>query len=135
MSELFVARSARFAQWASDVGLSKNVFKLAIAEEPLKELVAAAGWAGETDWTLVKKETVEGLTEEAAFARLAQREKWIDPKFYPRLKGVSGIFKILPANVENQLLVSLSLANRPLPKELKLKPADFAAYMIHVARG
>ena len=134
MSTIYVARSARFSQWASDVGLSKNVFKLGIAEEPVKELIAT-GWAGETDWVLVKKEPAEGLAEETALVRLAQREKAIDPKFYPKLKGALGFFKVLPANVENQLLVSLSLANRPLPKEVKLKPADFAAYLIHNARG
>ena len=134
MAVIYVARSARFAQWASDVGLSKNVFKLGVAEEPIKDLIAA-GWAGETDWTLVKKEEADGLSEEAVLARLAQREKPIDPKFYPKLKGATGIFKVQPANVENQLLVTLSLANRPLPKELKLKPADFAAYLIHNARS
>ena len=135
MSTLYVARSASLGKWASDVGLSKHVFKLGVTDEPIKQVVAS-GWAGEADWSLVKAEEVEGLTEEQAIERLAKKEKMIDPNLYPRIKGTRGIFKVLPAHVENHIVVTRALGGEPerAGVELKLKPADFAAYLIHNAR-
>lgn len=134
MATLYVARSAKLGKWASDVGLSKNVFKIGCTDEPLKPLLEA-GWCGESDWTLVKKETVEGLDEEQAIARLAQKAKLIDPNFYPKLKGARGVFKVLPEHVENHIVVSRAMAGHELLETGKLKPADFAAYLIHNAKG
>ena len=129
MTTIYVARSSKLSKWASDVGLSKHVFKLGCTEEDLKALVAA-GWAGETDWVVIKKQAVDGLAEADAVERVARREKLIDPKFYPKLKGASGVFKVVPAHVENHILVSRALAGSAERVELKLKPADFADYLI-----
>jgi hypothetical protein len=129
MTVLFVARSAALAKWASDVGLSKHVYKVGVAEEPLKP-VLAAGWCGETDWTLVKKADAEAVDEEAAIGRLAVKERMIDPNLYPRLKGTRGVFKVAPQHVENHILVGRALAGESELKELKLKPTDFADYLI-----
>ena len=68
MGILYVARSPKLCRWASDVGLGKNIFKVGIAEGDPKPL-AAAGWAGESDWTITRKQTVEGLSEDEAAAR------------------------------------------------------------------
>jgi hypothetical protein len=129
MAVLFVARSAKLSKWASDVGLSKHVYKVGIAEEPLKP-VLAQGWCGETDWMLVKKAAAAGLEEEAAIERLAAKERMIDPGLYPRLKGTRGVFKVAPAHVENHILVTRALAGEAELKELKLKPGDFADYLL-----
>ena len=129
MSTIYVARSSKLSKWASDVGLSKHVFKLGLTDEDPKAL-AAAGWAGETDWQLVKKQPVEGLTEAEAVARVARKAKLIDPNIYPKLRGAVGVFKVLPAHVENHILVSRALAGEAERIELKLKPADFADYLI-----
>jgi hypothetical protein len=129
MAVLFVARSAKLSKWASDVGLSKHVYKLGIAEEPLKPLLVQ-GWCGETDWTLVKKVEAGALEEAAAIERIAAKERMIDPNLYPRLKGTRGVFKVAPAHVENHILVARALAGEAELKELKLKPADFADYLI-----
>jgi hypothetical protein len=129
MATIYVARSSKLGKWASDVGLSKHVFKLGCTDEDPKAL-AAAGWAGETDWQVVKKQDVEGLTEAEVIERVARKEKLIDPNFYPRLRGALGVFKVLPAHVENHILVSRALAGEAERVELKLKPADFADYMI-----
>jgi hypothetical protein len=129
MATIYVARSSKLSKWASDVGLSKHVFKLGCTDEDLKALTAA-GWAGETDWVILKKQPVDGLAEADAVERVARREKLIDPKFYPKLKGAAGVFKVMPAHVENHILVSRALAGSAERVELKLKPVDFADYLI-----
>ena len=129
MATIYVARSSKLCKWASDVGLSKHVFKLGCTDEDLKAL-ATAGWAGETDWVVIKKQAVDGLAEADAVERVARREKLIDPKFYPKLKGATGVFKVVPAHVENHILVSRALAGSAERVELKLKPIDFAEYLI-----
>jgi hypothetical protein len=132
MSILYVAKSIKLAKWGSDVGLSKYLFKLGVAEGPLKALVAQ-GWAGESDWAVIKKQDVDGLDEEAAIARLALKEKMVDPNYYPKLKGARGIFKVPPEHVENSIVVARAMANNEVLDPGKLKPADFAAFMIENA--
>jgi hypothetical protein len=127
---IYVARSKALSQWGYDVGLSKNIFKVGYTEEPIKDVIAA-GFAGETDWVLVKKQDdVEGTTEDEVIARLAAKVKMIDPRLNPRIKDTAGIFKVLPTQVENHLLVSRALADEPELKDLKIKPIDIAAYLI-----
>ena len=133
MTVLFVARSAKLSKWASDVGLSKHVYKVGIAEEPLKP-VLTAGWCGETDWTLVKKAEAGDIGEAAAIELLAKKERMIDPNLYPRLKGATGVFKVAPAHVENHILVARALTGEGGIQDLKLKPADFADYLIKNAQ-
>jgi hypothetical protein len=133
MSTIYVARSTALGKWASDVGLSKHVYKIGVTDEPVKPLIEA-GWAGETDWTLVKQDAIDGVAEDEAVERLAKKEKMIDPRLYPRIKGTAGIFKVLPAHVENHIIVARALAGGAERIEIKLKPADFAAYLIHNAR-
>ena len=104
MAILYVARSPRLSRWASDVGLGKNIYKLGIAEGDPKPL-AAAGWAGESDWTITRKQTVEGLSEDEALEKLARKEKMVEPRLYPKLKGATGVFRLTPARVENHHVV------------------------------
>lgn len=132
MPVLYVARSAKLARWASDVGLGKHVYKLGISEDDPKSL-AAAGWAGEADWKIVRRDEVEGLSEEAALERLGKKERMIDPNIYPKLKGAVGVYRVSAQHVENHILVSRALAGSSDRLDLKLKPADFAAYLVHNA--
>ncbi|MGH7060105.1 MAG: hypothetical protein ACREFH_06960 [Stellaceae bacterium] len=132
MATIYVARSVKLGRWASDVGLGRHVFKVGVAEGDPKAL-AAAGWAGESDWAILRRQPVEGLGEEEALARLGRREKMIDPNLYPKLKGTAGVFRLTPARVENHILVTRALAGDSNRAELKLKPADFADYLIHNA--
>jgi hypothetical protein len=132
MSVIFVARSARLARWASDVGLGKHVFKIGVAEGDPKPL-AVAGWAGETDWTILRRRPVDDLTEEEAILRLARNEKMVDPKLYPKLKGAVGVFRLTQARVENHIIVTRALAGDSDRADVKLKPTDFADYLIHNA--
>jgi hypothetical protein len=132
MGVIFVARSAKLCKWAFDVGLSKHVFKVGYSDDDPKPLVEK-GWAGETDWSLVKKRDAEGVDEDAILARLARKEKMVDPAYYPRLRGAKGVFKVPPEHVENHILVSRAMAGDTQRLDLKLKPADFADYLIHNA--
>jgi hypothetical protein len=129
MGILYVARSAKLSRWASDVGLGKHVYKVGVAAGDPKPL-AAAGWAGESDWTIVRKEAVEGLDEEEALTRLARKERVIEPRLYPKLKGAAGVFRVAPTRVENHIIVTRALAGESDRVEMKLKPADFAAYLM-----
>jgi hypothetical protein len=132
MGVLYVARSAKLSRWASDVGLGKHVYKVGVAEGDPKPF-AAAGWAGESDWTVVRKQAVEGLDEAEALARLGRKEKVIDPNLYPKLKGALGVFRLTPTRVESHIIVTRALAGDSDRVEIKLKPGDFADYLIHNA--
>jgi hypothetical protein len=133
MSVIYVARSVKLSRWASDVGLGKHVYKVGVCDDDPKAH-ATAGWAGETDWTLVKKDEVDGLDESAAIERLAAKEKMVDPRLYPKLKGVLGVFRLTETKVENSMIVARALAGGSDKSAFKLKPADFAAYLINNAR-
>jgi hypothetical protein len=133
MTTIYVARSANLGKWGSDVGVSKHLFKVGVAEADPKELLAE-NWAGESDWTIVSSKPLDEPVDEATvLERLARKEKLIDPKLYPKLKGAVGVFKVLPAHVENHIIVTKALAGGETSADLKLKPADFAAFLIHNA--
>jgi hypothetical protein len=133
MPSIYVARSVKTGKWGSDVGLGKHVYKVGVTDGDPKE-AAAEGWAGETDWSIVKSEPVEGLTDEEVIERLARKDRMIDPMLYPKLKGARGVFRLNLVQVENHIVVSRALAGASDKTELKLKPADFAAYLIHNAK-
>src|SRR5438067_414456 len=132
MPVLFVARSAKLANWASDVGFGKHVYKVGVSDEDPMAL-AASGWAGESDWKIVRSEDAGGLGEADALDRLGRKEKIIEPRLYPKLKGAAGVFRVSAEHVENHIIVSRALAGDSDRLDLKLKPADFAAYLIHNA--
>ncbi|MBK1841374.1 hypothetical protein JHL17_28635 [Azospirillum sp. YIM B02556] len=134
MAVVYVARSAALTKWASDVGQGKHIYKLGIAvDDDAVNAAVAAGWGGETDWKLIQSKQVDESDEEEALARLARREKAIDPTYYPRLKGAAGVFRITLTNVQNSMLVAKAMtADEPLT-DVKVKPKDIADYMIRNA--
>lgn len=133
MGFVYVARSAALTDWGSDVGLGKFVFKVGYAEDAEAAVKAlndsAAG--GAADWALVGQAEAD-TSEQTVLERLGRKEKMVDPAFYPRLKGLTGLFKVKLANVENHLLVKAMMENREA-KPVKPKPADIAGYLIHNA--
>lgn len=133
MGAIYVARSTKLGKWASDVGLSKHVYKVGCTDDEVKALVAR-GWAGEDDWLLVKTVASDDMDEAQLIARIGRREKPIDPRYYPRIRETAGLFKVDPAHVENHILVAKALAGEAERVELKLKPVDFAGYLIDIAR-
>jgi hypothetical protein len=136
MTILYVATSKNLAGWAADVGLTKHVYKVSVAEGSADDAIKALnddGFAGESDWRLLKQQDVDGFDEAAAVDRLAKKEKMVDPDYYPKIRGAVGIFKVKIGNVANHLLVKRALAGDE-EKIDKVKTADIAAYLIQNAQ-
>jgi hypothetical protein len=137
MPVIYVARSKTLSDWGASVGISKNLFKVGVAVGSGKEAVAALNeeaCVGATDWTLVKATDMGEASEAEALERLSKKEMVVDPRYYPRLKGAAGIFRVKLENVENSLLVEKALAGEE-SLTFKIKPADVASYLIKNARG
>jgi ABC-type phosphonate transport system ATPase subunit len=132
MAFIYVARSAKLGKWASDVGLGKHIYKVGVAEDPKAALAEA--WAGESDWTVVKKEPADDLDEDAVIERLGKRETAVDPRYYPRIRETRGLFKVNPVHVESHIIVGRAMEGGAERVAIKLKPADFASYLIHNAK-
>jgi hypothetical protein len=137
MPVVFVASSRELGKWGGDVGLTKHIYKLGVAEESAEAAVKAmneSAAAGFSDWKLLKKEQVETADEDALLARLANREKMVDPGLYPKIRGERGIFKVKPENVENHFLVKHALESEHSElKAFKAKPTDVGTYLINSA--
>lgn len=134
MAVVYIARSKGLCEWAGDVGLTKHVFKVGVADSGKAAVAAlnAARAAGQDDWTLVREADSGEASEESVLARLAAREKSVDPALYPRLKGTPGVFKVKPANVENHVIVKRALANEE-SLAVKITNTEIAAYLIESA--
>ena len=128
MGTLYVAVSKSLQDWGADVGLGKHIYKVGYAEEGSPD-DAVRGMAGADDWKVLL--AVDSDKDEATLlARLALKEKLVDPNYYPRLKGALGVVKVSIAAVENAMLVALALENREPPKTFKVKPADIAKHLV-----
>lgn len=137
MADIFVASSKTLAEWGAEVGVTKQLFYVGIADQVASEAVAAmnaARLAGADDWKLIKKAEAGALTEDVALGRIGAREKSVDPNYYPRLRGARGIFKVKPENAERHFLVQRALAGE-MTKSVKIRPLEIATYLIETAQG
>ena len=137
MAVVYAAFSKTLAEWGAEVGLTKHIYKLGVSADPAAAAVEAlnnAQHAGAGDWKLLSKRELGGADESALIERLARKEKLVDPNFYPRLQGATGIFKVKTANVENHMMVKVALEGGDAGK-VKMKPADIGAYLIRNAAG
>jgi hypothetical protein len=135
MPVVYVAASKSLAEWGENVGLTKHLYLLRVADDGAEAAVDELNenaFAGQTDWKLIKKQEIDAADETALIARLGAREKMVDPTYYPRIKGARGIFKIKPENIENSIMVKRALEQQEM-KVVKLKPADIGAYLIQNA--
>jgi hypothetical protein len=137
MPVIYVAKSKGLEQWGADHGLTKHLYKVGVAadsaEAAVEELNAKAV-AGHSDWKLVKKKEIEAADgavadEDAVFARLAEKQRAVDPAYYPGVKGARGIFKVKPVDVERSHLVTQALSSEEM-KPVKVNAAAIADFLI-----
>lgn len=134
MGTIFVAVSKTLQSWGNDVGLGKNLYKVGFAQDGTAEEALAGDPAAMTDWQVLATAEAEGPLD-ALLAKLGRKEKLVDPTYYPRLRGSTGLVKANIVAVENSMLVAIALDNRTPPKNFKVKPVDIAAHLIRGATG
>lgn len=136
MPVIYIARSKTLSDWGASVGISKNIFKVGVSDTTAKEAVTTLNeeaCAGVTDWRLVSAEHAGELSEEEALERLGNKERLVDPKYYPRIRGASGIFRVKLDNVEDSLLRDKALAGEE-SLSFKITHKDVAFYLIKNAK-
>lgn len=136
MTTIYVAKSESLQEWGDDVGLTKHLYKVGVAEgdaDSAIETLNGSGYGGRNDWKLVKKQDVDDVEEEAAIARVARRETMVDPNYYPKIKRARGVFKVNVTGLEQSILVQNALAGEV--KVQKLKEGDIAAHLLRSAAG
>lgn len=135
MATVYVARSQGLSKWGGEVGLTKHVFKVGLAEDSAEAAIKAlnaAAHAGQSDWKLIAKEPADGADEAEVIAHVAAKEKMVDPLYYPRLGGARGIFKVKIENAEAHMLMKRAMEGAE-SLAAKLTPADIGAYLIKSA--
>jgi len=136
MGLIYVAASKSLQEWGSDVGISKHIYKVGLADDVKADMAKAmneAAMLGQTDWKIIAKRDVPEVTDEVdMLTRLALRLKMIDPTYYPKLKGARSVFKVNPLDVDTHMIMKQTMAGEQ-PKVVKQKPADVGNYMIENA--
>jgi len=131
-SSVYVAYSPAMQEWGSDVGVSKHLFRAGLTDEApedaIKELNDEA-YAGQTDWTLAGSRMADGLDEDTLKTRVADRQKVIDPLYYPRIKGAKDIIKLDQRKVEANIVIKRTMEGRD-SKVPKLTPALMADFIL-----
>ena len=136
MPIIYVARSPSLQEWAADVGLTEHVYKVGIVDGTPDEAVARLNeeaFAGVSDWVLLKDREVETADDKSVAERLARKEKAVDPLFYPRIKGATGLYKVKMANVQTRLLMQKMMAGEEEKVPKKPKVGDIADYLLGTA--
>lgn len=136
MPTIYVARSPTVQEWAADVGLTEHVYKIGVAEGTAADAIGQLNgdeFAGASDWTLLREKSVDGADPAAISERLARREKAVDPLFYPRIKGATGLYKVKVANVQTRLLMQKMMAGEEEKVPKKPKVGDIADYLLGLA--
>ncbi len=136
MPTVYVARSPSLQEWSADVGLTEHVYKIGVADGSADAAVQAlndANFAGAADWVAVKSEEAPAADEAALIAKVAIKEKPVDPTLYPRIKGAAGLFKVKMTNVQTRLLVQKMMAGQEEKITKKPKAPDIAEYLIRNA--
>ena len=137
MPSLYVAYSLAMQEWGADVGVSKHLYKAGFTDGDPKDAVEelnAEGYAGQKDWLLAGSQIVEGLDQSAVLARLPERQKTLDPLYYPKLKGAKDIVKLEQRKVEANIVIKRTMEGRD-SKVPKLNPAMLADFILDSITG
>ena len=137
MPTIFVASSATMQEWGNDAGISKHLYRVGLTDDDVKAAVDemnAEGYAGQKDWVLAGSRAVEGVDPDGWLARLADRQKVVDPLYYPKIKGAKDIVRVDQRKVEANIVIKQTMEGRS-SKVPKLKPADIADYIVSSVLG
>jgi hypothetical protein len=136
MPAVYVAVSAAQQEWGEGVGISKHLYKIGLADgdgkaaaEQAVAALGAATHASQTDWLLIGFKDLPIESETDLIAKMADRQKMIDPMYYPKLKGARGIFRVNVRNVEAHHVIKNTMEGKAA-KVPKLKPKDIADYLL-----
>ena len=134
MPIVYVAMSNAMQEWGADVGVSKQLYKIGLTdgdpEEAVQELCDES-YAGHSDWQLAASRDADGLDAETVLARAVERQKTLDPLYYPRLKGAKDIVRLDQRKVEANIVIKNTMEGKN-SKVPKLKPVDMAEFLIEV---
>ena len=137
MPTIFVASSATMQEWGNDAGISKHLYRVGLTDDDAKAAVDemnAAGYAGQKDWVLCGSRDLEGWDDARLLARLADRQKVVDPLYYPKIKGAKDIVRVDQRKVEANLVIKRTMEGHS-SKVPKLKPKDIADYIVDSVLG
>ena len=132
MPSVYIAMSPTMQEWGSDAGISKHLYKAGVTDDDPKAAVDALnaeGYAGQKDWQLAGDKAVDTIDEEGFVARLAERQKTVDPLYYPKLKGARDIVKLEQRKVEANFVIKQTMEGGA-SKVPKLKPQHMADFII-----
>ena len=131
MASVYVAMSEAMQEWGADAGISKHLYRVALTDEDPKaavEAMVADGYAGQKDWQLIGSRDADGIDQATLTTRLAERQKMIDPLYYPKIKGAKDIARVDQRKVEANLVIKRTMDGRD-SKVPKLKPKDIAEFI------
>jgi hypothetical protein len=135
---LYVARSPTLQEWGADVGLTAHLYKVGVTDGDAEAAVEALNrdaYAGMADWVLVKAAPTD-KSEAEVVEKLSRKEKLVEPNFYPKIQGATGVLKVKLANVQNRLLVQQMMSGDDQKKVgKKPKPLDIAEYLVQDVHG
>ncbi len=132
MSSIYVAFSPAMQEWGSDVGVSKHLYKGGFTDEDPKDAVKALNdeaYAGQKDWELAGAREVAGLDAATFATRLTERQKAIDPLYYPKIRGAKDIVKLDQRKIEANIVIKRTMEGRD-SKVPKLTPALVADFVL-----
>jgi hypothetical protein len=134
---LYVARSPTLQEWGADVGLTAHLYKVGVTDGDAEAAVEALNrdaYAGMADWVLVKAAPTD-KSEAEVVEKLSRKEKLVEPNFYPKIQGATGVLKVKLANVQNRLLVKQMMSGDDQKVTKKPKPLDVAEYLVQDVHG
>lgn len=137
MPNVYIAMSETMQEWGNDAGISKHLYKIGCTDETPEEAVEGLNgdsYAGQSDWILVAARAVDEVNPEALMARVGERQKLIDPLYYPRIKGAKDIVRVDQRKVEANIVIKRTMEGRD-SKVPKVKPKDMAAFILDSALG
>ena len=132
MTSIYIAFSPAMQEWGSDVGVSKHLYRAGLTDDKPEDAVKVLnddGYAGQKDWQLAGAREAADMDEAAFVQRLKDRQKLLDPLYYPKIKGAKDIAKLDQRKVEANIVIKRTMEGRD-SKVPKLTPPLMADFIL-----